>query len=141
MRDQNHGSKFEPSGFTEQLKVKSRRRRETLADLREAASRRHPPRNDLSPPLVLVELPIDALRAPSRKVRTLGEAHVQEIVRSIGALGFCAPILIGKDNLVLDGQSRLEAARRLEFARVPCIRVDHLNRRLISRRRSCGSRL
>jgi hypothetical protein len=127
MRGQNHGSKFEPSGFTEQLKAKSPRRRETLADPREAASRRHPARNDLSPLLVLVELPIDALRAPSRKVRRLDEAHVQEIVRSIAALGFCAPILIGRDNLVLDGQSRLEAARRLGFARVPCIRVDHLS--------------
>ena len=127
MRNQNRRSPVEPTGFTEQLKAKSRRRRETLAHLQKAAVTRNPARNDLSPPLVLDDLPIDALRAPSRKVRALDEAHVQEIVRSITALGFCAPVLIGKDNLVLDGQSRVEAARRLGLAQVPCIRVDHLS--------------
>jgi len=127
MRTPDHSSKFEPSGFTEQLKAKSRRRRETLVDLHQAASRRHPTRNDLSPPLALVDLPIDALRAPPRKVRRLDEAHVQEVVRSIAALGFCAPVLIGRDNVVLDGQSRVEAARRLGFTRISCIRVDHLS--------------
>jgi DNA modification methylase len=75
----------------------------------------------------LVELQLDALRAPSRKLRVLDEAHVQEIARTISALGFCAPILIGKDNLVIDGHSRVEATRRLGLAQVPCIRVDHLS--------------
>lgn len=125
MCNQNHRSKT--AGVTEQLKAKGRRRRETLGNLRNAASGRPLARNDLSPPLLLLDLPIDALRAPSRKVRRLDEAHVQEIVRSIAALGFCAPVLIGKDNLVLDGESRLEAARRLGFVQVRCIRVDHLS--------------
>ena len=53
---------------------------------------------------------------------------MQEIVRSISVLGFCAPILIGEDNVVLDGQSRIEAARRLGLARVPCIQMGHLTK-------------
>lgn len=53
-------------------------------------------------------------------------AHVREVAGPIGALGFCAPILIGKNNIVLDGEIRLEAAKLLALAAVPCIRVDHL---------------
>jgi hypothetical protein len=33
------------------------------------------------------------------------------VANAIAALGFCAPILIGRDSLVLDGAARLEAAR------------------------------
>ncbi len=120
-------SQIDARPFTEQLKTKSRGRRETLSNLQTAMATRHPSRNDLSPALALVDLPIDALRTPNRKVRVLDEAHVQEIARAIASLGFCVPILIGKDNLVLDGQSRVEAARRLGLARLPCIRVDHLS--------------
>jgi ParB-like nuclease domain len=45
---------------------------------------------------------------------------------SISALGFCAPILVGRDNLVLDGEVRVEAAKALCLTTVPCIRIDHL---------------
>jgi len=114
------------NAFTEQLKAKNRRRRDSQADIKSAMAMRHPARNDLAPSLALIDLPIDALRFPSRKVRATDEAHVQEIARAIASLGFCAPILIGKDNVVLDGQSRIEATRRLGFVQIPCIRVEHL---------------
>jgi hypothetical protein len=127
MSNPNRNSQIEIKNLTEQLKAKNRRRRETLTQIQKGMATRHPARNDLSPPLALVELPLDALRAPSRKLRVLDEAHVQEIARTISALGFCAPILIGKDNLVIDGHSRVEASRRLGLAQVPCIRVDHLS--------------
>jgi hypothetical protein len=52
---------------------------------------------------------------------------VRQIADAIGALGFCAPILVGKDNLVLDGVARLEAARSLGLERAPCVRIEHLN--------------
>ena len=115
-----------PAPFTEQLKAKSRKRRDGQARIQAAKTTSNPARNDLAPPLTLVDLPLDALRLPARKVRAIDEAHVQEIARAIASLGFCAPILIGKDNLVLDGQSRVEAARRLGLTQVPCIRVEHL---------------
>src|SRR5208283_521596 len=127
MPSPNRNSKIESRNFTDELKAKNRRRRDTQTRLQKATATGHPARNDLTPLLALVDLPIDALRVPSRKVRALDEAHVQEIVRAVAALRFCAPILIGKDNLVLDGQSRIEAARRLGLAQIPAIRVDHLS--------------
>jgi ParB-like chromosome segregation protein Spo0J len=36
---------------------------------------------------------------------------VREIAAVIAELGFCDPILIGKDNVVLNGEARLEAAK------------------------------
>jgi len=43
------------------------------------------------------------------------QADVREVVSSISALGFCVPF--GKDNLVLDGAIRTEAARRGPYAK------------------------
>ena len=62
-----------------------------------------------------------------RKLRKSDPAHVREIANSISALGFNVPLLVGKDNVVVDGDSRLEAAKVLGLSSVPCIRVDHLD--------------
>ncbi len=71
-------------------------------------------------------MPLDELRSPARRVRARDAAHVREVAASISALGFCDPILIGNDNVVLDGEARLEAAKLLGLLSVPCIRVGHL---------------
>jgi hypothetical protein len=62
-----------------------------------------------------------------RKLRKSNPAHVREIANSISRLGFNVPLLVGKDNVVVDGDSRLEAAKLLGLLSVPCIRVDHLD--------------
>jgi DNA modification methylase len=113
--------------FVEQLKGKSRRRRQDLAGLAEVEAVRRLRRNDLLPRLELALVPLDTLKLPAREVRKLQPAHVREVANTIGALGFCAPILIGKDSLVLDGAARVEAARSLGLERVPCVRIEHLS--------------
>jgi DNA modification methylase len=92
-----------------------------------ASAEVRPQRNDILPALELVEVPLDDLRLPTRKVRSSDPAHVREVAGSISALGFCVPVLIGKDKLVLDGAIRVEAARLLGLNRVPCVRIDHLS--------------
>jgi ParB-like chromosome segregation protein Spo0J len=62
----------------------------------------------------------------AREVRKLDPAHVNEVAASIGALGFCVPVLIGEDNRVLDGGARIQAARLLGLGYAPCLRIDHL---------------
>jgi DNA modification methylase len=117
--DQRGGS------LTKQLNVKSRRRRRELAQ----TAAPNISRNDPTPSLELIYLPLGELAPTTRRVRKIDPAHVREVAASISALGFCAPILIGKDNIRLDGEIRVEAARLLGLGRVPCIRVDHLNDR------------
>ncbi len=103
---------------TEQLKVRSRNRRERLSSMAAASSPRMR-RNNLLPGLELAYIPLEDLRTPARAVRKLDPTHVHEVANSIGALGFCAPVLIGKDNVVLDGVARVEAARLLGLGRAP----------------------
>ena len=113
--------------LTEQLKDKSRGRRARLAGVAAATSSPRPRRNDTLPRLDLLYVPLEDLRAPPRTVRELDSGHIREVANSIGALGFCAPILIGKDNVILDGVIRIEAARLLGLPRAPCIRAEHLS--------------
>ena len=109
-----------------QLKGKSRRRREDLERLAAPGAAPRALRNDVLPPLEITSVLLDELRSPTRKVRKRDVAHVQEVAASISALGFCAPVLIGKNNVVLDGEVRVEAAKQLGLPSVPCVRVDHL---------------
>jgi DNA modification methylase len=85
-------------------------------------------RNDLLPPLRIETYPVGALKSHVRKLRKNDPAHIRDIAKSISRLGFNLPLLIGEDNLVVDGQARLEAAKLLGLASVPCIRVDHLDK-------------
>jgi hypothetical protein len=109
------------------LKAKSRRRREGLKLLAASSSPVRAPRNDLLPRLDLAYVLLEDLRTPAREVRKLDPAHVRAVANSINTFGFCAPILVGKDNLVLDGAIRVQAARLLGLGRAPCIRIEYLS--------------
>jgi DNA modification methylase len=74
----------------------------------------------------LIHVAPSELRTYARKVRKADEAHIRAIAGSIAALGFCDPVLIGKDDMVLDGEARVEAAKLIGLGTIPCIRVEHL---------------
>src|SRR5664280_920709 len=113
--------------FKEALKGKSRCRREDLARLAAPAATPRALRNDVLPQLEIAYLSPESLRSPSRKVRGCDPAHVREVAATISALGFCVPILIGKNNVVIDGEVRQQAAKLLGLDRAPCVRIDHLS--------------
>ena len=96
----DNGSRRGERSITHQLKAKSRRRREGLERLR-ASAPAHAPRNDPLPDLDLVYVPLEELRLSSRAIRKLDAAHAHEVASAISTLGFCAPVLIGKDNAVM----------------------------------------
>jgi DNA modification methylase len=111
--------------FTEQLRRKSRHRRDQQERLASASALR-PRRNDILPPLELFHIPIGDLRPSLRKIRKLDLAHVREVASSISALGFCVPILVGRDNEIINGEVSYEAAKQLGLDRLPCVRIGHL---------------
>ena len=113
--------------LTNQLKGKGRNRRESLTRLARPGASARAPRNDVLPQLDLVYIPLDELRMPGRKIRKSDPAHVREVAGTISALGFCVPVLVGKNNLVIDGEVRVEAAKLLGLGRAPCVRIDHLS--------------
>ena len=91
------------------------------------ASTGHPRRNDILPRLELSYIPVADLRPSPRKVRKLDPAHVREVASSIGALGFCDPLLVGRDNELINGEARYAAAKQLGLDRIPCVRIEHLS--------------
>src|SRR6202042_3167534 len=87
----------------------------------------HSRRNDILPRLELSYVAIADLRPSARKVRKLDPAHVREVASSISALGFCVPLLVGRDNEIIHGEVRYEAAKQLGLDRLPCVRIGHLS--------------
>src|SRR5258705_12166588 len=111
----------------EGLRVKGRTGRKSGARRAEAEKGSRHRRNDILPSLRIEPYPVDALKSHVRKLRMSDPAHIREIANSVSTLGFNVPLLVGKDNVVVDGDSRLEAAKLLGLSSVPCIRVDHLD--------------
>ena len=115
------------SRLTSGLRQKSIEQRAKLSSSYAAATARPSPRNDILPALVVVELPLADLNVPERRLRRGDAGQIQAVANAIAAFGFCQPVLIGKDNSVVDGATRIDAAKLLGLDRVPCLRVDHLN--------------
>lgn len=52
--------------------------------------------------------------------------QVTRIAASIKEFGFINPVLIDKNNGIIAGHGRVEAAKKLNIETVPCIFVEHL---------------
>ena len=115
------------TSLTSQLRRKSRRHRDQLERMAVACTA-HSRRNDILPRLELSYVAIADLRPSARKVRKLDPAHVREVASSISALGFCVPLLVGRDNEIINGEVSYEAAKQLGLDRLPCVRIGHLSK-------------
>lgn len=71
-------------------------------------------------------LPIDGLRPYSRNARTHSKKQIRQISESIREFGFTNPILIDRNNMILAGHGRAEAAKLLGMANVPCVRLENM---------------
>lgn len=67
---------------------------------------------------------IAALKPYPRNARTHSRKQVRQIADSITRFGFTNPIIIDGDAMILAGHGRLEAARLLGLAQVPCVRIE-----------------
>jgi regulator of protease activity HflC (stomatin/prohibitin superfamily) len=76
---------------------------------------------------VVAYLPLESIVPDSSNPRKHSPEQVRAIARSIEAFGFNAPILVDKANRVVAGHGLLEAAKRLNLAEVPAIRLEHLS--------------
>ncbi|HTV71279.1 MAG TPA: DNA methyltransferase [Rhizobiaceae bacterium] len=71
-------------------------------------------------------LPLQALKPYPKNARTHSKKQVRQIAQSIERFGFNNPILIDGSNMILAGHGRVEAARHLGLAEVPCVRIEHM---------------
>ena len=64
--------------------------------------------------------------ADNSKIHT--KEQIRHIANSIKEFGFNDPLgIAGADNIVLEGNGRIEAARLLGLSELPCVRLDHLS--------------
>lgn len=55
--------------------------------------------------------------------------QIEHIANSIKEFGFNDPLgIASKDNIVLEGNGRVEAAKKLGLTTLPCVRLDHLKK-------------
>jgi ParB-like chromosome segregation protein Spo0J len=73
------------------------------------------------------QVPIEALIPYARNAKKHDDSQIAAIAASIREFGFNAPVLIDSENGIIAGHGRVLAARKLELATVPCIRLTHLN--------------
>ena len=72
------------------------------------------------------EVAIEKLRLYERNAKKHPEEQVNLLCRSIQEYGFLNPCLIDKNMNVIAGHGRIEAAKKLNFKKVPCLYVEGL---------------
>jgi DNA modification methylase len=72
-------------------------------------------------------LSTSALTPHPRNPRKHSQAQIRSLASSINAFGFNAPILTDKNNQILSGHARFEAAKLAGHDEVPVISLDHLS--------------
>lgn len=70
--------------------------------------------------------PIDHPIPYARNPRKISEQAVSAVAGSIKEFGFKSPIIVDKDGVIINGHTRLRAARLLGLATVPVIVADDL---------------
>lgn len=70
---------------------------------------------------------VNDVKSYAKNMRTHSPEQVDQICDSIKQFGFTNPLLIDKNNVIIAGHGRLEAAKKLRIKFVPCIRLEDLN--------------
>jgi len=89
----------------------------------------------------IIEKKINALRPYQNNQKIHTEKQIQQIANSINEFGFKQPLVITKDNEIIIGHGRLEAAKILGMAEVPCIVADDLSEAQIKALRIADNKL
>lgn len=70
---------------------------------------------------------LNNIRPYEYNARIHSEKQIDRISKSIKEFGFLSPCLIDKNNNLIAGHGRVDAARKAGITQAPCIRVEHLS--------------
>ena len=73
------------------------------------------------------EIAVEKLRPYEKNAKKHPDEQVARIAASLREFGFQQPIVIDKNNVIIIGHGRWQAAQLLGIAKVPCVCVDNLN--------------
>lgn len=69
------------------------------------------------------------------------QRQIDNVAESIKQFGFAQPLVIDKDGILIIGHCRLEAAKKLDIAEVPCVRMDQLTEEQVKKLRLLDNKL
>lgn len=75
----------------------------------------------------IIEIEIGKLLPYEKNAKKHPKEQVAKIAASIKRFGFQQPLVVDKDNVVIIGHGRLEAAKKLKYETVPCTIADNLS--------------
>jgi DNA modification methylase len=76
--------------------------------------------------VVIENVNVSELVPYDKNSRTHTDQQINQIVKSIKEFGFTNPVLVDKDNGIIAGHARVQAAKKMGMASVPCIRLSNL---------------
>ena len=88
-----------------------------------------------------VPVPIGELIPYERNAKQHDERQVKNLMKSITDFGFTQPLVIDKDNVIVIGHGRYEAAKRLGLQEVPCIKREDLTDKEVKQLRILDNKL
>ncbi len=83
-------------------------------------------KNQLIPQLIVVYLSIHSLAPNPGNARTHSKRQIRQIAASIKAFGFTNPVLIDRQNKIIAGHGRVEAAKLLGIEQIPTILLENM---------------
>ena len=75
----------------------------------------------------VVSVGLAKLRPYAKNPRTHSKKQIRQIADSIRTFGFTNPVLVSDDDEIIAGHGRVEAARLLQMASVPAVRLSRLS--------------
>lgn len=76
--------------------------------------------------MTIVNKPTAELKPYDKNAKKHDKKQIANVAESIKQFGFVQPIVLDKDNNVIIGHCRLEAAKKLHLEEVPCVMADEL---------------
>lgn len=74
----------------------------------------------------ITEMSVKDLKPYAKNTKKHDKTQIANVAESIKQYGFVQPIVIDKDNNIVIGHCRYEAAKKLKLETVPCVCVDEL---------------
>lgn len=75
----------------------------------------------------IIEVKVSDIRPYEKNNKKHPQEQIEDVATSIKQFGFKQPLVLDKDNVIIIGHCRFEAAKMLGLDTVPCIIADDLN--------------
>lgn len=89
----------------------------------------------------IVQLSISEIKPYSRNAKKHTQKQIDGVAESIKQFGFVQPVVVDAKNEIVIGHCRFEAAKKLNYDKIPCVRCDELSSEQIKALRLADNKL